>query len=271
MNKPNLFIVGAPKCGTTFLYHYLKQHPDIFFPNLKEPHFFGSDLSRRHGAYDLKLDQYEELFNIKKKVMGEASTFYIFSETAAKEIHTYNPDAKIIIMIRNLVDLAHSLHSQFVFSGDEIIENFEEALRLESDRLEGNNIPEQTTLINKLFYSTNILSLPRNIQSFIDCFGGDKIKFILLDEIKSEPKRVYTETLKFLDVDADVEFPNFKIINSNKYYKSKFIRDFIKKNSIKLGRLRSIFLKEPLGIIRSLENLNRLDEKRVPMSYQLKK
>ena len=63
MNKPNLFIVGAPKCGTTFLYHYLKQHPEIYFPDFKEPHFFGSDLIRKNGAYDLSLNNYKSLPN----------------------------------------------------------------------------------------------------------------------------------------------------------------------------------------------------------------
>ena len=62
MTKPNLFIVGAPKCGTTFLYHYLKKHSDIYFPEFKEPHFFGSDLIRRNGAYHLSLDEYCNLF-----------------------------------------------------------------------------------------------------------------------------------------------------------------------------------------------------------------
>ncbi|MCH9035408.1 MAG: sulfotransferase [Planctomycetes bacterium] len=45
MNKPDFFIVGAPKCGTTSLYEYLRQHPEVFMSRIKEPHFFGRDLS----------------------------------------------------------------------------------------------------------------------------------------------------------------------------------------------------------------------------------
>ena len=67
-------------------------------------------------------------------------------------------------MLRNLVDLTYSLHSQFVFSGDEIIEDFNQALNMEANRLNGQNIPEQTTLTNKLFYRTNIFSLKENQQ-----------------------------------------------------------------------------------------------------------
>jgi len=178
MIKPNLFIVGAPKCGTTFLYHYLKKHPDIYFPEFKEPHFFGSDLIRRNGAYDLSLNQYYDLFKSDKKIIGEASTFYIFSKNAAKEIYNFNSEAKIIIMLRDLVDLVYSLHSQFVFSGDEVIEDFKEALDLEKNRLNGMNIPNQTTVVNKLFYTNNILGLPQNINSFINYFKKENIKFI---------------------------------------------------------------------------------------------
>jgi len=271
MKNPNLFIVGAPKSGTTFLYHYLKQHPDIYFPNFKEPHFFGSDLIRRNGAYNLSLEEYQDLFKTDKKIIGEASTFYIFSKNAPEEIYNFNPKAKIIIMLRDLVDLVHSVHSQFVFSGDEVIEDFTQALELENSRLSGDKIPNQTTVVNKLFYTSNILSLPKNIQSFIDYFGRENIKFIDLDDIKKNPKRVYSETLEFLNINQNLNISDFKIINKNKTYKSKIVRDFIKKYSIFLGSLRSKILKKPLGLIKSLESANKSENNRAPMPDDLYK
>jgi len=269
MKNPNLFIVGAPKSGTTFLYYYLKQHPDIYFPNFKEPHFFGSDLIRRNGAYNLSLDEYQDLFKTDKKIIGEASTFYIFSKDAPEEIYNFNPKAKIIIMLRDLVDLVHSLHSQFVFSGDEVIEDFTQALELEDSRLSGNRIPNQTTVVNKLFYTSNILSLPRSIKSFIRYFGRENIKFIDLDDIKKNPKKVYFETLEFLNIDSNFNIPDFKVINKNKTYKSKTIRDFIKKYSIFLGSLRSKVFKKPLGLIKALESANKSENNRAPIPDDL--
>ena len=271
MKNPNLFIIGAPKSGTTFLYHYLKQHPDIYFPDFKEPHFFGSDLIRRNDAYNLNLNQYQSLFDTDKKIVGEASTFYIFSKNSAKEIYNFNPNAKIIIMLRDLVDLVHSLHSQFVFSGDEIIEDFSEALELEQSRLNGDKIPNQTTVVNKLFYTSNILSLPQNIQSFIHYFGLENIKFIYLNNIKKNPELVYYETLEFLDIDSSFKISDFKVINKNKVYKSKVIRDFIKKYSIFLGNLRSKFFKKPLGFVRFIESLNKNESNRDLMPDSLRK
>ncbi len=269
MKNPNLFIVGAPKSGTTFLYHYLKQHPDIYFPDFKEPHFFGADLIRRNGAYNLSLDEYNNLFKTDKKIIGEASTFYLFSKDAPEEIYNFNPNAKIIIMLRNLVDLAHSLHSQFVFSGDEIVEDFNKALELESSRLSGEKIPNQTTVVNKLFYISNILSLPRNIQSFISYFGRENIRFIDLEDIKKNPERIYSETLEFLNVDSSFNISDFKIINKNKTYKSKTVRDFIKKYSIFLGNLRSKIFNKPLGFISTLESINKSENNRPPISEDL--
>ncbi len=269
--KPNLFIVGAPKCGTTFLYQYLKKHPDVYFPNFKEPHFFGSDLKRKNDAYDLTLKDYENLFNSNKTIIGEASTFYLFSKKAAKEIYNYNPNAKIIIMLRDLVDLVHSLHSQFVFSGDEIVEDFSKALELEESRLNGNNIPNQTTVVNKLYYITNILSVPNNIKSYISLFGIENIKFIQLKDIKENPSMIYKDTLDFLNIDSSFEIDDFKIVNKNKIYKNKFVRDFLKKNSIFLGKLRSKIVKQPLGIVKLIENLNLKEQKRLDMSRSLHK
>ena len=271
MKNPNLFIVGAPKCGTTFLYHYLKKHPDIYFPEFKEPHYFGSDLIRRNGAYNLSLREYKNLFSTEKKVIGEASTFYLFSKKAAQEIYNFNPHSKIIIMLRDLVDLVHSLHSQFVFSGDEVIENFNEALELEESRLNGNKIPNQTTVVNKLFYTFNILSLPDNIQSYINFFGKENVKFIHLNDIKNNPSKVYSETLDFLNVDTNFIFSNYVAINRNKTYRSKFIRDFIKKYSISLGKIRSKVFKKPIGLIRTLEFFNKSLNDRELMSEDLHK
>ena len=106
--------------------------------------------------------------------------------------------------------LIHSLHSQFVFSGDETIEKFEEALNMENKRLKGEKLPAQTTVVNKLFYTSNILALPKNINSFISYFKPENIKFILLDEIKNKPIDTYLEVLEFLDVDLNVKMPDFK-------------------------------------------------------------
>ena len=110
MPIPNFFIVGAPKCGTTALCEYLKYHPNVFMSTPKEPHYFAEDFERyRHVKTE---DKYLALFgdcNDRHLMIGEASVFYLRSTRAVSLIRDFNPDAKIIVMLRNPVDMVYSL------------------------------------------------------------------------------------------------------------------------------------------------------------------
>src|SRR5690349_11034979 len=140
--KPNFFIVGAPKCGTTALYEYLRHHPNIFLPKVKEPHFFATDL----GAYPSvkTMDQYLGLFHDSNEAqvrIGEASVYYLRSDTALPKIREFNPAAHIIAMFRNPVEMVHALHSQLLYVGIEDVPDFEAAWRLQDPRSRGLHIP----------------------------------------------------------------------------------------------------------------------------------
>ena len=105
MPRPSFFLVGAPKCGTTSLCHYLRQHPEIFIPEPnKELNFFASDLELpRHFATE---NEYLGAFACTVKPRcGEGSTWYLYSSTAAREIRDFNRHAKIIISVRNPIDM----------------------------------------------------------------------------------------------------------------------------------------------------------------------
>src|SRR5690349_21884975 len=88
--KPNFFIVGAPKCGTTALYEYLRPHPNVFLPRVKEPHFFATDLGtypavKTRAAYDrLFADSLAEHTRV-----GEASVYYLRSSAALANIREF--------------------------------------------------------------------------------------------------------------------------------------------------------------------------------------
>src|ERR1700721_383119 len=108
MVKPNFFIVGAPKSGTSSLYHYLKEHPDVSIPK-RVIYYFCYDLTFRTPPLpeNIYLDYYAGSGN--KKAIGDASVFYLLSPGAAKKIHDFNPEAKIIIMLRNPLQMVYSL------------------------------------------------------------------------------------------------------------------------------------------------------------------
>src|SRR5215469_3550174 len=98
--RPDFFIVGAPKCGTTALAHYLARHPDIYMPQ-KEMHFFGSDLNFGPQFYRRDRDGYLPEFNrwSGQARTGEALVWYLLSTRAAAEIKEFSSDASIIILI----------------------------------------------------------------------------------------------------------------------------------------------------------------------------
>src|ERR1700735_453048 len=103
-NHPNFFVVGAPKSGTTSLDHYLGQHPDVFMPSRKDLPFFGSDLQLRftykYGRARETIEQYLSFFDNAENArrIGETAVWYLFSESAAQEIHSFAPEALIIVM-----------------------------------------------------------------------------------------------------------------------------------------------------------------------------
>jgi len=218
IRKPDFFIVGAPKCGTTAMYNYLRQHPEIFMPPSKELHYFGKDL---HFSFKrLSKVEYQKRFAKVKdeKRIGEASVWYLYSKSAAREIKEYNPNAKIIIMIRNPVDMMYSNHSQFVFNGNENVDDFSKALELENERKKGRNIPDSSHFIEGLFYRKTA-KFTEQIKRYFDTFGRDSVHVILFDDLKNDTIAIYRKTLEFLGVDKRFE-PSFNIINANKKVRS---------------------------------------------------
>ena len=257
-NIPNLFIVGAPKCGTTSMYEYLKSHPDIFMSDTKEINYFGNDLKWYNSNNRiLDKDQYLQFFNNYKgyKVIGEASTIYIHSETACNEIYNFNPLSKIIIMIRNPIDMIISMHSQLLFTGSENEASLAKALKLEETRMQMNELPPLVDIANKLFYIHNARSLINNIKRYYKIFGKQNVHLVVFDDLKSNPVIEYSKVLDFLGVDNSF-LPEFAIHNKGKGFRYNFLRKFIRKFAPTLGRLRGKLISRPIGIMKLLEKIN---------------
>ena len=120
---PNLFIVGAPKSGTTSLYEWLKEHPDVYMSPFKEPCYYARDLVWEQSGYYLRYgvdrDRYARLFDDAgaARRVGEASTRYLFSRDAPRLIAAETEDPRIVVLVRNPVDMIASLHAHKVASG----------------------------------------------------------------------------------------------------------------------------------------------------------
>ena len=212
MIKPNFFIVGAPKCGTTAMNDYLARHPDIFMAT-KEIHFFGSDLKTRVKISKSEyLKYFQEAGN--KKVVGEASVWYLFSKTAATEIKNFSPDAKVLIMLRNPVQVLHSLHSQHLYDGNENVTDFETALNLDEERKKGNSLSDSIDFFVLPPYRDSVL-FAGQVKRYLDVFGRENVHIILYEDFIADTGKVVIETLNFLGIHRKTQI-EYNIINPNK-------------------------------------------------------
>lgn len=220
--RPNFFIAGAPRCGTTAMYDYLRQHPDVFMPLRKEPVYFGSDLQKRQPYLDE--DGYLRLFEPGADCSrrGEATVWYLYSQSAAQEIHDFVPDARIILMLRNPVDMIHSLHSHQLFTANEDIASFEDALAAEPDRRAGRRLPPGVRRPEGLLYRA-CGRYAEHVDRWLKVWGSDQLRVILYDDLSRDPASTYRDTLEFLEVDPTFA-PDFSVVNQNKGVRSDLLR-----------------------------------------------
>ena len=274
--KPNFFIVGAPKCGTTAMYTYLKVHPDVFMPYEKEPHFFATDLRARRYERYRSLEAYLALFADAKseKRVGEASVLYLYSRVAAHNIREFDPAAKIIIMLRNPVDTLYSFYGQLVYSGEEDIATFDGALAAEPDRKQGRRLPAGMIGAVDCLYYREMVRFAGQVQRYFDVFGRDAVHIIIYDDFQADTMAAYRETLKYLDIDPGFTV-ELKVINQNKRPRNLAMRDFLKNPPdwyVSLLRVGRATVPQPLrhGITRSLARINSQVEPRRPMDRVLR-
>lgn len=255
--KPDFFIVGAPKCGTTALDVFLGAHPEIFMARRKESHFFASDMPpTAHIRDPVRFNQLFEGIGAEKRV-GESSVWHLASTEAAGNIHRFNPEAQIIVMLRNPVEMIPSLHSQLIFEGYESVRSLSEALALEPARREGHHLPPNAPVPLQLQYR-NAASYASQLRRYFDCFGRDRVHVILYDDFATAPEKVFEGVLAFLQVDPHFR-PEFSRVNANKVVGSLMLRDLLKTPPAWVRRVvRFLLPKERLrhAVIRRLESVN---------------
>lgn len=224
--RPDFFIVGAPKCGTTALYQQLAGHSRIFMSDPKEPHFFAGDLPgwSRGLPYRESLEDYLDLFRgagPQHRAIGEASVWYLFSSAAAPAIREFDPGARLIAMLRNPVDMAHALHAQLVVNLREDCVDFRAAWERQAARREGRLIPRHCDEPRVLQYR-EVCSLGEQCRRLLRVFPRDQVLFLLFDDLEADGRAVYERTLAFLGVESDgrSEFPR---VNESQVLRSRWL------------------------------------------------
>lgn len=238
--KINLFIVGAAKSGTTSLYNYLKQHSEIFFPKVKEPNYYSNIESENPRAYLMpkqgkfhhqriirNKEVYYELYKEAKgeKIMGDASPSYLWDSNAASKIHKDNPDAKILIVLRDPVIRAFSHYLMNVKTGTQESRDFREAI------LKDRNSPSKIWGKDHLYIELGLYY--SQIKIYMDIFGNKQVKVIIYESLFRDIKKSLIDIFNFLEVDAnEINNVDFEIAhNSFSFPKNKFYRKLIQFNN----------------------------------------
>lgn len=269
--KPNFFIVGGPKCGTTALSTYLGEHPHIYMSSPKEPDFFCTDFPDKSHARNLQ--EYISLFDKAKPThvaVGEASVWYLYSKNAAAEIQQFCPNARIIIMLRNPVEIVYSLHSQLLWTLDEDIQEFKNAWLLQEARKAGKHIPAHCVEPAFLQYR-KVAMLGEQTQRYFDHFDSKQIHIIFFDDFKKSPSSCYLNVLKFLSLPNDNRL-HFPVINDNKGHRNLIFARFTQRPPAIMLRAMQVFKKisgiEKIGLLERIRTLNNQKYTRKPLEAE---
>ncbi|MFN0275513.1 MAG: sulfotransferase domain-containing protein [Chitinophagales bacterium] len=237
---PTFIVIGANKGGTTSIYHYLKQHPQVYLSPIKEPHYFSKDIDinlfskefaqnklqdiqkyvdgdmqqEYHAAFVRNWEHYKKLFkNVKnEKAIGELSTSYLFSSVAAEEIKKHLGNVKIIICLRNPVERAYSHYRMNIWTGNNNEFDFYKAL-LE----DYHHIPKAWG--NAHLY-VEIGFYYEQVKRYIDMFGRENVKIVFTEDLKKNATNTLKELYEFIGVDNS--FVTDTSMRYNEVYTPKF-------------------------------------------------
>lgn len=222
---PNFFIAGAPKSGSTSLYHYLAQHPEIYMSPIKEPNYFASEirmerfserlrpraekdaqllrayldgpmLTYRFGGLVTEWNDYLKLFLEagERKAIGEASVSYLWSQSAAANIRRTIPDARIILVLRNPVEMIFSMYLHTVRSGaarGTFHETIETALQRQSDEIDVLH-----PFLDFGFYA-------EQVKRYLDSFPERQVRIFWYEDYHSDPAGMLEDVFSFLGANTD--------------------------------------------------------------------
>jgi hypothetical protein len=262
LRKPNFFIIGAPKCGTTSLSVWLGEHRKIFMSPIKEPHFFNNDDRQAIST----VDEYEALFrgaSGEHVAVGEASVWYLSSANAVTSILRYQPEAKFIVMLRNPIEMAPALHGEMLLSGLEYEQEFSMAWGLQEERRQGRRIRDAWA--RRRFLYGEICSLGTQLERLYKIVPSDRVLTVILDDIRADPRPEYLRVLQFLEVpdDGRLDFPVYNPASAFRYPGIQRVAYPILHLKDRLG------VSGGLGLWTRVENLMRVERPRKPLAPEM--
>lgn len=246
MILPNFLIIGAARSGTTTLYSWLQEHPNIYLPfeRRPEPHFFlkSEEFNRGFSYYS------KRYFNNWKgeKAVGEKSTSYLYQASrVAPRIKESIPDVRLIALLRNPIDRAYSSYWFTVLSGLETL-SFEDSLLCENERRANPGSPlleevQPYAYIDRGHYLTQI-------KQYLEFFPREQLLIGLFDELIENPTQLYRNIARFLQVDETITPSSLDLIINSASRDKKPMSSDTRQKLVKLFRSGVVELGEFLNV-----------------------
>jgi len=272
MKKPNFFIIGAAKCGTTSLYSWLREHPSAYMSPIKEPLYYCKDFKWRNVKSKNSYVKLYEDAESKHKAVGEASASYYLSNKAIPEIEKEYEKPKYIYMVRNPLSLVFSLHKELLKTGNEHIEDFEEAWRLSGKRKKELEISKWCRNPKWLDYK-RAGSIGTRLEWILEKISSERLKVVFLEDLKEKTIKEYKKVLSFIGLEyyGREEFPVENSRGKNRVDSLqkvvRFFGDISRNVKEKLGVKRS----KGTGVLRAIQKANRTSKKRREVNSGIKR
>ena len=217
--KPNFFILGAPKSGTSAMRHYLSQHPEVYFAVPDEPGFFDGKFRyvRKNQCHFRDMLDYLSIYSsadiVKHKVIAEGSVYMLYDVDIIYDILNLNPDSRFMIMLRDPVDGVVSMHGENLKPlelGREPYEKLEQAWK----DVENRSNMKELAGVHPMRFRYNILySYAKHVKAVLDLATTNRVKIVLYDDFKANNVEVFHSVCKFLNISTNFS-PDTGHINS---------------------------------------------------------
>ena len=221
------FIVGAPRCGTTFLAKALGRHPQICFSKPKETHFFAlawPSLQPDQAAREF-LRRYFGHLSPDHVLVAEGSPSHLYEPAIAERISAFDPEARIIVAVRNPIDMLYSLHARLLYLLDEDETDFARAWELQAARARGEHVPKRCREPLMLQYR-EMGSVADRIERLFAAVGRERCHVVVYDDLMADPIKTYRDLLEFTGVEYDGR-TEFARKNENREFESVWVQQFV--------------------------------------------
>jgi len=266
--RPGAFLAGAPKSGSSALANFLAQHPEACVSRIKEPNFLCPDLDLPGPRSE---EEYLALFETtpRTRVLVDASILYLYSRRAAEAIRDYASDPRVVVVLRDPVAAMASWHGQMVFTANEPIRDFAEALEAEADRKAGRRLPTAGTTARSpsLLFYREVMRFGAQVEHFQRVLGRGRLHVLLQEDLRDEPARTYRGVCEFLGLDPGFA-PDFRPVNESRERRS-WRAHYVAKQLFAPAARRLLPARLRLRLIDAVDRVNSRPSERPPLDPAL--